>query len=245
MMKRRKSLMILAILVLGLFFIGGCGEEATNAPPLLHVEVTTNPSPASVGEGFYVNITATVTRVVNGTVTTTPAIGESVSFRIGANRSGATLSASSAVTSGAGIAGTVYYPGNINPTVSVQDTVYVTVGTASSAVSITRTGSSSSAFTIAVAAAPTTLTADNAHSVITANVKNNVGSVVSGVTVTFTVTGGGSVPAPGTATTDGDGNAVITFTGGGARPAGETDVVTASITVGVNTYTADVIITYP
>jgi hypothetical protein len=202
--------------------------------------VAVSPSPASVTAGQVSIITATVTNGSNA------AVGVSVDFTLPINGSGATLSAATATTDTSGKAIVIYQPGVTSPTLSIQDTVQAAVGTAISAVAITRTGSSTSAFIIAASAAPAALTADNSNSVVTANVKNNVGTVISGVTVTFTVTGGGTVPAPGTATTDGSGNAVIIFTGGpGARPTGETDVVTASITVSGNTYTSAVVLTYP
>lgn len=71
---------------------------------------------------------------------------------------------------------------------------------------------------------------------------------VSNEFVTFTVTGTaplGTFPGASQATTDASGNAVNTFTGGGAHPTGETNVVTATITVGATNYTGNVIITYP
>jgi hypothetical protein len=209
--------------------------------------VSISPSPASVTAGQVSIITATVT---SGSA---PAGGVTVTFTlpVNLNQSGATLTTPSgtgttvtATTDGSGKAVVIYQPGTTSPTLTVQDTVQAAVGTATSAVAITRTGSSTSAYSITVTASPATLAADNSNSVIMANVKNNAGTVISGVTVTFTVTGGGTVPAPGTATTDGSGNAVIIFTGGpGARPTGETDVVTA--TVNGTVYTNAVIITYP
>jgi hypothetical protein len=201
--------------------------------------VSISPSSASVTAGQVSIITATVT---GGST----AAGITVYFTLPVNGSGATLSAPSATTDNSGKAVVIYQPGPNTATINVQDAVQAAVGTATSAVAITRTGSSTSAFSITVSASPATLTLVNANSVIAAKVMNNAGTAISSVSVTFTVTGGGTLPAPETATTDGSGNAVIIFTGGPAgRLTGETDVVTASITVGGNTYTNAVVITYP
>ena len=74
--------------------------------------------------------------------------------------------------------------------VSVSDTVQAAVGSISSTAVITRTGSATSAFSITVSAAPSTLASVSSSSVLTANVKNNLGTAVSGVTVKFTATRG-------------------------------------------------------
>ena len=208
----------------------------TPTTPTTTLSIAVAASPASV--------TAGQVSVITATLTGDDKVGVTVTFTLPVTGSGApTLSAATATTDGSGKAVVIYQPGTTNPTLTVQDTVQAAVGTATSAVAITRTGSAASAYSITVTASPTTLALDNSNSVITANVKNNAGTVVSGVTVTFTVTGGGTVPAPGTATTDGNGNAVTVFTGGGAPATGETDVVTA--TDSGTTYTAAVIITYP
>jgi hypothetical protein len=172
-----------------------------------------------------------------------------VNFTLPVNSSGASLSASSATTDGSGKAVVIYRPGVTQ--VTVQDTVRAAVGTAASAVAITVNGSSTMGYSITLEAAPPTLTADNANSIITANVKNNAGAVISGVTVHFEVTSGEGSVSPTTAITDNSGNAVTTFRGAGDSavppvhpiPTGTTAVVTASIMSG--TYADAVIITYP
>ncbi|MCX6553466.1 MAG: hypothetical protein NTZ12_00400 [Candidatus Aminicenantes bacterium] len=204
-------------------------------------------SSTSVTAGQVSIITATVT--VSGT-TPGPAAGVPVVFTLPVKGSGVpTLTPTTATTDGSGKAVVIYQPGTTSPTLTVQDTVQAAVGTATNSVVITRTGSTASAYSITVTALPTTLALVDSNSVITANVKNNAGTVVSGVTVDFVVTGT-AAPAllgtlsPASATTDGSGNAVTTFTGGGAgRLTDQTDVVTA--TVRGTTYTAAVIITYP
>jgi adhesin/invasin len=198
--------------------------------------------PASVAAGLASVVTATLTGDNNAGVT--------VTFSLPLNNSGATLSASSAVTDGSGVAVVTYTAGTDNPTLTVSDTVRAAVSSISSSAAITRTGSAVTlGYTVTVTAAPAVLTADTANSIITANVKNN-GVAVIGQLVTFTITGTaplGAFPgvAPWQATTDASGNAVNTFTGGGAHPTGETNVVTATITVGATNYTGNVIITYP
>jgi hypothetical protein len=248
-MKTRTSLMIISILLWGLFFISGCGDgvtEGTLNTTGAAVALTADPA-GGMYAGQRCILKAALTDK-SGTLLSK----QQIFFSIPVNESGATLAAQSGITDSEGNAYTVYTAGSDHPGVPVQDTIQANIKEFSGFLIITRTGGSSPDFTITVVAAPPTLTADDSSSIITANVKNNVGSgtPVNGVTVTFTVTGGGSVSDPGTATTDGNGNAVITFTGGSGDPpkgraTGETDVVTASITVGGNTYTDAKLITYP
>ncbi len=203
--------------------------------------VTIVPSETSVTAGQVSIITATVT--VSGT-TPGPAGGVPVAFTLPVNSSNASLSAATATTDSSGKAVVIYQPGTTNPTLTVQDTVQAAVGTAASAVAITRVGSATSAFRITVKADPPTLSTTTSNSVVTANVLNNLGTAVSGVTVTFTSSGSaGSVPVGSTAITDGSGNAVVIYTGAGLAKA--TGVVTASITIDGNIYTAAVVITNP
>ena len=176
-----------------------------------------------------------------------PAAGVPVTFTLPVNSSGATLSAATATTDGSGKAVVIYLPGTTSPTLTVQDTVQAAVGTATSAVAITRVGSATSAFNIMVSAAPETVSAAaGGSSVITANVMNNAGTPISGVTVDFTTIGGtltgGGVAA--SATTDGSGNAVTVFTAAAGPADATAGVVTASISIGLNPYTAAVVITY-
>ncbi len=215
--------------------------------PSTYTTVAIGASSTSVDAGEVSIVTATVTTTTDGTSTAAP--GVLVNFTLPVNSSGASLSASSATTDGSGKAVVIYRPGATQ--VTVQDTVRAAVGTAASAVAITVNGSSTMGYSITLEAAPPTLTADNANSIITANVKNNAGAVISGVTVHFEVTSGEGSVSPTTAITDNSGNAVTTFTGAGDAavppvhpiPTGTTAVVTASIMSG--TYADAVIITYP
>lgn len=205
----------------------------TAATPLA---LTVTATPTSVAAGQVSIITARLTGNNNAGVT--------VFFSLPVNSSGATLSASSAITDGAGSAVVIYTAGANNPTQTVTDSVQASAGTMSGAVAITRTGAGTTAgYSIDVKAEPETVAAGGGSSVITANVKNNLGTNVSGVTVTFTQTGGLSV-LPATSITDGSGNAVATFTAGSGTAGTTAGVVTATITIDGATYTDAVVVNY-
>ena len=194
-------------------------------------------APASVSAGQV--------SIVTVTLTGDNKVGVTVTFTLPVNNSGATLSASTAITDGAGHAVVIYTAGANNPTLTVSDTVQAAVGTATSAAAITRTGSGATDYSITVSATPNPLSAVFGSSVIQATVKNNLGTAVSGVTVTFTEsTGIGATVSPASSITDANGNAVTVFKGGGAA-LGTAGAVTASITLSGNTYTASVVLTNP
>jgi hypothetical protein len=218
-------------------------RTGSGTPPSNSITITANPATVAAGQ-----VSIITANVKSGAAA---AVGVAVTFTVPINNSGATLSAATAITDGAGNAVVTYTAGANNPTLTVYDTVRAAVGSVSSEAAITRTGSGGTAYSISVSANPGTLTLVTASSVITANVQDNLGTAVSGVTVTFTVTGPvirGTV-LPLTSVTDASGNASTTFTGNGAgdppfRATGDTDVVTASITVG-GSPSASVVITYP
>jgi adhesin/invasin len=182
-------------------------------------------------------ITATVTNADNEAVS-----GQTVSFAFLTNESGATLSASSAVTDGGGKAVVTYQAGNNNPTFAVQDTIRAGITGSAGAVVITRTlGRAPTTYSIEVTANPTPLLViGGGSSVVTAEV---TGPSMSGVTVNFTTTAG--AVSPSSATTDFSGKAQTVFTVGAGVTKTTAGVVTASITVDGNTYSASAIITYP
>lgn len=205
--------------------------DVTAGPPGLSIEVAASPTSVSAGQ----------VSIITATLTGDDKEGVTVTFMLPINSSGATLSAVTATTDGSGKAVVTYQAGTASPTLSVSDTVQASVGSISSTAVITRTGSATTTFSISVSANPQTLASKTSSSVLTANVKNNLGTAVGGVTVTFTATRGSlSVLS---ATTDGSGNAVTTFTGdGGSTGSG---VVTASITIGGDTYANAVAISIP
>ena len=178
-----------------------------------------------------------------------PISGLTVFFSITVNHSGSpSLTAYSGVTDGLGNATTVYTPGNASPDQTVSDTVEARLSNGSSrSVVITRKGSETgSGFSITATAEPTKLTGKNGNSIVTATVTTSTGTAISGVPVTFTVSGaaGGTV-FPATAVTDSGGNATTVYKGDGVSATGSSNAVTAGITIGGNAYTAAVIIAYP
>lgn len=197
--------------------------------------ITVKATPTSVKAFGYSTIQVTVT---DGNDATKPISGETVEFKLVENNSGATLITQNAVTDASGQASATYRAGGNEPAQDVVQAKLLSNGSTSSVViDVTAT----SAFSIDVSANPMELTAKASNSVLTANVKDNLGAAASGVIVTFTVTRG--TLSVLSATTDGSGNAVTTFTGDGGSSG--TGVVTASITVGGNTYTNAVVINIP
>ena len=194
------------------------------------LSITVAASPASVNAGQVSIVTATLTGDDNAGVT--------VTFTLPVNNSGATLSASSAVTDGAGNAQVTYQPGTTSPALDVSDTVRAAVGSISGTAAITRTGTAPLAYNLTISAAPVTLATNASNSVITANLKDTTGTAVSGESIGFTCSRG-TLPGGTPKTTDGSGNAITTYTGDGV--AGGTATVTATW----GTYSNSVIITYP
>jgi len=199
-------------------------------------------------------VAADQTTVVTATVTdgnSNPMQGETVTFTLPVNESGARfVSASGAgvssipvTTDAAGNAVAVYFAGSDDPLTAVYDTVRATLANGSSnSVVITRSaGTAPATYSIAVTALPTALAAKTSNSVVTATVTATGTGMVSGKTVTFTVVRGSL--SVSSATTDGSGNARTTFTGDGGATG--TGVVTASITIDDNTYSAVVAIGIP
>ena len=205
--------------------------DVTAGAPGVSIEVAASPTSVSAGQ----------VSIVTATLTGDDKEGVTVTFTLPINSSGATLSAATATTDGSGKAVVTYQAGTASPTLSVSDTVQAAVGSISSTAVITRTGSATTTFSITVTPNPQTLASKTSSSVLTANVKNNLGTAVSGVTVTFTATRG-SLSAL-SVTTDGSGNAVTTFTGDGGATGSA--IVSASVTVGGNTYASAVAINIP
>jgi hypothetical protein len=100
------------------------------------------------------------------------------------NNSGATLSASSAVTDGNGKAVVTYTAGAANPTLTVYDTVKAAVGSVSSTAVITRTGTGT--LSIEIKAAPDSLSAGQV-SIITATVTGSGTGSGANEAVTLTI----------------------------------------------------------
>ncbi len=207
-------------------------SAAPTPDPTTPLSITVAASPDSVTAGQASIVTATVTGDDNDGVTVTFSLTSNI---------GSTLSATSAVTDGSGNAVVTYQPGNATPTLTVSDTIRVNVGSISSSTTITRTGTAPLSYNLTISAAPATLATDPGDSVITANLKDTAGTAISGETITFTCTKGnlnGAAP-PATATTDGSGNAVVTYTNTAAGPG------TATVTATWGAYSNSVVINIP
>lgn len=191
------------------------------------------------------NITWQVTAEVKRNDNTTPAAGESVVFDIVMGTG--TVDPTPVVTNNSGVATTYFKRPAAAGTSMVRARIPATVNGGEAVTVITYSGAAAQTYTIAVTASPSALTTTDGNSTITANVKNSAGAAVSGVTVSFAVTGNnqGTV-SPATAITDSNGNAVTVYTGkGGVVPLKSTNAVTASVTDRGSTYSASTIITYP
>jgi hypothetical protein len=209
------------------------------------------PASTNVKKGQTTVITATVT---NGDGTR-PVMAEAVTFATATNESGgcfisATQTCVTSVTVNSdadGKAVAVYKAGGNSSTIDVYDSIWAFLSNGSSRVIvITRSASTILGYSLTVTPVPATLASKAGLSVVTANVKNN-NVAVSGITVTFRVVSGtiGGTVSPGTAITDGSGNAVTIYEGATGARTGDTDAVQAGITVDGVTYNAATVITAP
>lgn len=137
-----------------------------------------------------------------------------------------------------------------------EDIVEARMADASNAIVIKIAGAVTTTYGISVVALPSSITAMGGQSVVQATVQkvelNSTGIAVftpiSGVTVNFIRVPGGTASgsvSPGSATTDGNGNAVTTYRGGSVTGGIlYSDVVQASFTIGGITYTNAIVILY-
>jgi hypothetical protein len=204
-------------------------------------------SPATVSGGQTSVITATVTGGTNSganeAVTLTIPVNNSGASFI--NASGASVSTVTITTGSGGNASAIYRSGTNFTGTSVQDTVQGLLSNgAFNAVTITVRSTGVTGYVVTVTANPTTLTTPSGSSIVTANVRDNAGIAIVGITITFSKTGaaGGLQPSPASATTDANGNAITVFTG--AAPSG-TAIVQANTTIGGVIYAGAVAITVP
>jgi adhesin/invasin len=216
---------------------------ARSAGTDLSVSVAASPTSVSAGQ----------TSIITATVTGDEKSGAAVTFSlpVKSNSSGASfINGGSSVSSitlmagGSGIATAIYRAGFESTGTAVQDTVQaVLTNGAVSAVTITRSAGVTG-YIVTVTPTPDTLTTRTGVSLITANVKDNLGAAYVGAIVTFTVTtseGVGITMLP--ATTDGNGNAVSNYSSNHGKAT--SDIVTASTTIGGVTYTGAATITVP
>jgi adhesin/invasin len=193
--------------------------NGANGAVILNRTVTTATTYAVSIDASAISVTAGQVSIITATVASgsTPAGGVTVTFTLPVNSSGATLSAATATTDGSGKAVVTYLPGTTNPMLTVDDTVQAAVGTATSAVAITRTGSSTT-YAVSIIPSTTSVTAGQV-SIITATVTSG-STAAGGVTATFALpvnNSGATLTTPSgtgttvTATTDSTGNAVAIY----------------------------------
>ena len=176
--------------------------------------------------------------IIRATVTDgsgAPSAGQTVTFTLLANQSGATLvPLNGGATDASGQAIATYKAGANSPTTSVQDMIQASVTGTTGAVIITRissSGTSTTGLVLTLTAAANSL-AGGESTIITAKVTNGT-SAVQGVIVAFsfvTHPSGASLTIL-SATTDAAGEATALYTAGGNTPnATVQDVVQASVT---------------
>jgi hypothetical protein len=177
--------------------------------------ISLSPTTLTVATGTSVTLVATVLGPNSQAL-----VGVPVTFTV----SGANPQSTTVYTNSAGQASFTYTPTNAG-----TDTVTASYSGASATATITVT----SGVSLTLAPSSTTPTVNNAVQV-TATLTSN-GAPLSGITVTFTVTGAN--PQSGSATTDANGHAVFTYTGANTG----TDTVTATAqTAGNPTATATI-----
>ena len=202
-------------------------RSATAVAPAVAATLSTlTSSQTTLSAGQNSIITAAVTDSAGS-----PVSGQTVTFTIPIAASGVpTLSAASSVTDGRGIAVTVYTPGVVSPTSTVEDVIQAGLSNGSMrAVAITRSGGAVTTTSISAMAASNTSVTASQSSIITVKVTNSAGNPVSGETVTFTIPVAGS-GAPTLSTgigvgvlTDSLGNAITIYTPGTLSPASTVD----------------------
>lgn len=201
-------------------------------------------SPTTVAEGQ----TSVITAKVTDGGSSNPMMGEAVTFTIATNESGgcfinatnACVTSVTVISDSSGNVAAIYRAGGASSNLTVYDTIRGALANSSSnAVVITR--SAGTAGSIVMVTANPTSVLSTGISLVTANVKDSKGAVVNGASVTFTLTGSGTVGAS-PVTTDGAGNAVTTYTGPGAATGSA--VVTATVTIGGVIYTGATVIAY-
>ncbi len=208
------------------------------------VNITRTSSTAVPATGNRLGLTSDLASLAagqNGVITATvmnasgsPVGGETVTFILLSNTSGATLTTlNGGVTDAGGKAIAVYTAGANTPASSLQDTIQASVTGSTGALVMTRTaagGGGGEGVGMVVTAVPTSLNA-GALSVITATVANATGPV-AGQTVTFAFVSNNSGATLTTvnATTDANGKALATYRAGSNSPA-ETvqDAVSATV----------------
>ena len=174
--------------------------------------------PTSLNAGALSVITATVANA------TGPVAGQTVTFAVVNNNSGATLTTLNAgITDANGKALATYRAGSTSPAVTVQDVVSATVPGSAGAVILTRTGTGVTGYAVTLTPPGDftgNWTGQTAGGILTARVTNSSSQAVSGMTVTFSIESGGGALTSATAVTNANGEAVTSFSRPVSEPAG-------------------------
>jgi hypothetical protein len=240
-MKRRKSLMIISILLWGLFFISGCGDgvpEGTLNTSGAAVTLTTDTTAAnglSAGQSGILTATLTDKSVTctAGTCTSAPQSlsKQVITFSFFSNQSGAALTPrNGGITDSLGKAYAIYTAGSLQPGLTVLDIVEANINDFSGFVTITRKGGGASGFRLALTADLTTL-APEASTKIVVEVQDGSGVAVGGgVTVTFDFleNKSGATLSVQSGTTDAGGRVATVYTAGATGDV--QDIIRASVT---------------
>ena len=174
--------------------------------------------PTSLNAGALSVITATVANA------TGPAAGQTVTFAVVNNNSGATLTTlNGGITDANGKALATYRAGNASPAMTVQDVVSAAVPGSAGAAIITRTGTGVTGYAVTLTPPGDftgSWTGQTAGGILTARVTNSSSQAVSGMTVTFSIESGGGALTSATAVTNANGEAVTSFSRPVSEPAG-------------------------
>jgi hypothetical protein len=242
-MKKRKSLMIPAILLLCLFFISGCGEgvpagtlNTTGATVTL-----TNDAGGSLPAGQSCILTAVLQDNTQTCDKTTgvctsaprPLPGQVITFSLWVDESGAVLTtADGGRTDAAGKATATYTAGYLQPGLTVQDIVRANIKDYSGLSRITRKGGGTSGFALDLPTVPALNT--KASTTITVTVTDSTGTagtVGSGVQVAFDLyeNKSGATLSVFNAITDAGGMVSTVYTAG-ATGGGVQDIIRVRVT---------------
>jgi hypothetical protein len=211
----------------------------------MDVSLSANPASVAAGQVSVIKATISGTQLLsNVSITFSTPVNNSQGSFIDVN--GNSVSSITTKIENLGNVSVIYKSGAAAPGTNVQDTVQGVLSTGStSAVTITRTAGGTG-YVVTVTPTPSILTTQKGVSVITANVKDTLGVAYAGASVAFTVTsamGVGAATVTSPATTDGNGNAIASYSS--AHTAATSDIITASTTIAGVTYTGAAVVTVP
>jgi protocatechuate 3,4-dioxygenase beta subunit len=195
--------------------------------------VALSASPASVSAGANSTIKATAIDAIGNPVT-----GQTVTFSISTNTSGATLTPVTAVTNADGVATTTYTAGSATGSDTLKASL--TNGINNTTIVLVTASTSPTANAITLSASPSTVKSDNSNAaIVTVTALSGANAVISNVVVTLGVDTG--VLSAQTVTTGVNGQATFTYSSGSTSQYNRTGSITA--TAGATTKTLLVPIT--